>query len=72
MVDLAGTTAANLNLDLVPVRRDELQHATWRPTFIGILLSPSQAGKPPPALYLSGRRFCVRWEAVARGVQLLI
>ena len=42
VVDLAGTAAAILNLDLVLARRDELQHAMWRPTFIGILLSPSR------------------------------
>ncbi|QOZ71221.1 hypothetical protein WN72_36745 [Bradyrhizobium arachidis] len=38
--------------------RDELLHSTKRPTYTGILQSPSRAGKPPPALYLSGRRFC--------------
>lgn len=42
MVDLAGIAPANLNLGGVLARRNELQHATSRLSFIGILRSPSQ------------------------------
>ncbi len=63
MVDLAGTTGATLNLALVRVmnfctpRRDQ--------PISGFYSLPPGLGKPPPSLYLRGRRFCPQGQTTS-------
>jgi len=63
VVDLAGTTAAILNLVSLPGVKNFCTPSGDQPVSGFYNLAPG-AGKPPPALHFSGRRFCLRRKAV--------